>query len=61
MNKLGELMKAAREERYYELARTEFDSLELKLTVDKEKDLETFKDEIKQMLREEIISRYYYQ
>lgn len=43
------------------LAEEEFASLEEKLSHDNLKDLETFEKEIRQILTEEIVNRYYYQ
>ena len=54
------LVKSAKREKYYDLAEDEFSSLEKKLSHNNLKDLETFKDEIRQLLTEEIASRYYY-
>lgn len=59
--KLEELIKTARLEKYYDLAREQFDALSNRLAHDKNKDLQNFKDEIKDLLTEEIASRYYYQ
>ena len=50
-----------KQEKYLNLTQNEIDALKEKLTHDKTKDLETFKDEIKELLSEEIISRFYYQ
>jgi len=55
------LVRTARREKYYEIARDEFTRLEEKLAHNNLKDLETFGDEIRQILDEEIINRYYYQ
>jgi len=60
-DKLTELIGIARSEKYYEGAEKEFEALKKKLTHDKEKDLQTFKDEIKALIMEEIAGRYYYQ
>jgi carboxyl-terminal processing protease len=57
----ADLVKSAKKEKYYDLAEDDFSSLEEKLSHDNLKDLETFKEEIRQILAEEIISRYYYQ
>ena len=38
----------------------EFETLKEKLAHDKNKDLQTFNDEIKELIAEEIIGRYYY-
>ena len=58
---LDELVKIARKEKYYTLSENEFEALREKLAHDKEKDLIVFKDEIKELLAEEILNRYYYQ
>lgn len=55
------LLKTAKREKYYEIASEEFTSLEEKLSHNNLKDLETFGNEISQILSEEIINRYYYQ
>jgi carboxyl-terminal processing protease len=55
------LIKAAKREKYYELAVEEFSELEEKLAHNNLKDLETFQDEIRQVLNEEIVGRYHYQ
>ena len=55
------LIKAAKREKYYEIASEEFTELEEKLAHDNLKDLETFQDEIRQIIEEEIVTRYYYQ
>ncbi len=60
-NKLAELTGIARSERYYQGAEEEFEALKKKLAHDKEKDLQTFKEEIKSLIMEEIAGRYYYQ
>lgn len=58
---LKKLIETARQEKYYDLARTEFANLETKLTHDNNKDLMHFRDEIASLLKQEIVSRYYYQ
>jgi carboxyl-terminal processing protease len=58
---LRKLISMAKREKYFELAEEEFSALEDKLAHNNEKDLNTFKDEIIQLLREEIVVRYYYQ
>ena len=55
------LMLTAKREKYYELAEEEFSSLEEMLVHNNLKDLETFKKEIRQILQEEIVNRYYFQ
>lgn len=57
---LNKLIKTAKKEKYYKLAKDQLKALRKKISHDKNKDLRTFKDEIKQLIKEEIISRYYY-
>lgn len=59
--KFKELVETAKKERYFDPASAEFQALEAKIGHDKEKDLITFKDEIKELLEEEIAMRYYFQ
>ncbi|HKJ42054.1 MAG TPA: S41 family peptidase, partial [Sunxiuqinia sp.] len=56
-----DLEKIAKEEKYYQLAKPQFDALKAKIGHELDKDLEAFKDEIKDMLTDEIVTRYYYQ
>jgi len=56
----SDLVTNAKREKYYELAEEEFASLKEKLSHDNLKDLETFNKEIRQILTEEIVNRYYY-
>jgi carboxyl-terminal processing protease len=56
-----QLLKSAKREKYYELAEAEFASLEEKLSHDNLMDLETFQEEIRQILTEEIVNHYYFQ
>ncbi|MBN2481851.1 MAG: peptidase S41, partial [Bacteroidales bacterium] len=60
-SRLQELIEIAKQEKYYDIAVSEFTALQEKLAHDKEKDLQNFKDEIKNLLEEEIVSRYYFQ
>lgn len=60
-DELEELIKSARKEKYYGLAEAEFEALKAKLEPNLDKDLKQFDEEIKSMLEDEIISRYYYQ
>lgn len=59
--KLKELVETAKREKYYALSESTFEKLENQLSHDKYKDLETFEEEIMQLLKEEIVGRYYYQ
>jgi carboxyl-terminal processing protease len=58
---LNDLINTAREEKYYNLAKDEFESLEQSLEPQLHKDMEVFSDEVKSLLKNEIVSRYYYQ
>jgi len=58
---LSDLINTAREEKYYNLAKDEFESLKQSLEPQLNKDLEVFSDEVKSLLKNEIVSRYYYQ
>jgi len=58
---LKKLKEVATKEKYFQLADEEYKSLEDKLVLDKSGDLMKFKDEIKEILENEIISRYYFQ
>ncbi len=60
-DKLNELIESAKSEGYYNIAKNEIEALHEKLGADKNKDLKTFNKEIKDLLMDEIISRYYYQ
>jgi len=57
---LDDLVKTAKREKYYELANDAFSTLEQKLSHNNLKDLETFQVEIRQLLAEEIVNRYYF-
>jgi carboxyl-terminal processing protease len=58
---LEALIETAKKEKYYSLAREEFDNLKQKISHDIEKDLKIFRSEVQQLLYEEIASRYYFQ
>jgi len=58
---IDELIKAAKEEKYYDHAENEFASLKAKLEPHLDKDMEVFNKEIKSLLLNEIVTRYYYQ
>ena len=59
--KLNELIQKSKEEKYFELAENEINILKQKFAHDKNKDLQLFKDEISEILAQEIIIKYYYQ
>ena len=58
---LEELKKAAEKEKYYSAIEDQLKELKIKVGHKKEEDLIKFKDQIKFMLEEEIVSRYYLQ
>ncbi len=57
---LDSLKKMAVKEKYYDDAKDEFEALKNKLSHDKKQDLIKNKIQVKQMLENEIASRYYY-
>ena len=58
---MDDLKKSSEEEKNYDAAKAEYDALKSKLIHSKKEDLKKYKDEIKELLEEEIASRYYYQ
>lgn len=58
---LEEYKTAAEKEKYFTSVKDDFEALKAKMAHDKKADLLRFKDEIKELLGEEIITRYYYQ
>ncbi len=58
---LDDLIEHAKKDKYYSLAQSEFDALKAKLAPDFDKDSKAFSEEIKDLLQDEIVSRYYYQ
>jgi carboxyl-terminal processing protease len=59
--KLNELEKTADSEGYIDIIAPDLAALKDKLKGDKDKDLQTFRQEISDLLKDEIVSRYYYQ
>ncbi len=59
--KLNDLIQKSKEEKYFDLAENEINILKQKFAHDKNKDLQLFKDEISEILAQEIIIKYYYQ
>lgn len=57
---LEDFEKVTQEEKYYDGIKPDFEKLKASVMHDKNKDLIKFKDEIRSLLEEEIISRYYY-
>ncbi len=58
---MEDLKKSAEEEKKYDAAKAEFEALNAKIAHNKNDDLNSNKDEIKNLLEEEIASRYYFQ
>ena len=59
---LADLKEVAKFEGYFdENTQKQFEALEASLNHDLDRDLETFRDEIRQLLSIEIVKRYYYQ
>ena len=58
---LKKVMATAEKEGFYEDSKAEFDALMTKVTPSKARDLEKFAPEIKDLIENEIVSRYYYQ
>ena len=59
--KLEDLKKKAKDEGYYESISAQLESLETQLKADKENDLTKNRADIEDLLRLEIVGRYYYQ
>ena len=58
---LKNLIDVAKKEHYYENTQNEFRALENGLTLNLDRDLETFGDDIRELIKDEIVSRYYFQ
>ncbi|HSI78199.1 MAG TPA: S41 family peptidase [Lunatimonas sp.] len=58
---IEDLVTFAEKEKYYDDIKEDLESLKKSVSHSKEQDLVTFKDEIKEALKDEIVSRYYYQ
>ncbi len=58
---LQSLIDITKKEKYFDLVSDEFKILQEKLKRDKNKDLNTFKEEVEELISEELVSRYYYQ
>jgi carboxyl-terminal processing protease len=56
-----ELKEVATKDKYYDDAKPEFEALKNKIKHNKTSDIQKNKDEIELLLKEEIVSRYYYQ
>lgn len=58
---LGKLKEAAEREKYYTSFEAEYNALKEKMLRDKKADLQKARNEISELLADEIVSRYYYQ
>ncbi|WP_200975752.1 S41 family peptidase [Echinicola sp. 20G] len=58
---IEDLENYAKEEKYFEDIQSEIDSLKKSVSHNKEQDLVTFRDEIKEAIKDEVVSRYYYE
>jgi carboxyl-terminal processing protease len=58
---LDDLIEHAKKDKYYGLAEKEFEALKTKLAPNFDKDAAEFSEEVKELLQDEIVSRYYYQ
>lgn len=58
---LKKMKTTAEKEGYYQDIATEYEQMLLKVTPSKERDLDKFEKEIRELLEDEIISRYFYQ
>ena len=58
---LVDLGKKVKEEKHYDDVKAELESIRKKVTVNKANDLQRFKPEIKELLEQEIVSRYYFE
>lgn len=58
---LDKLIQAAKREKYYDQAQAAVEDLKAQLAHNLDKDLQLFKPEIRSMLADEIIGRYYFQ
>lgn len=57
----NDLMDIARKEKYYSVNKGLFDSLQTRITHNLDQDLTTFRNEITELMEEEIIGRYFYE
>ncbi len=58
---LKKLIKTAKKEKYYDMAQDEFNKLQDRVAHELDKDLNEFSVEIKEMLKDEIVTRFHYQ
>ncbi|MCB2378928.1 S41 family peptidase [Hymenobacter sp. BT635] len=58
---LTEVAKKAKEEKHYDDVKAELEAIRKKVSTNKSNDLTRFKPEIRELLEQEIVSRYYFQ
>jgi carboxyl-terminal processing protease len=58
---LAEWQKVAEREKYFDAAKSEFEQLKQKIEHDKKADIDKSKDQLSELLLDEIASRYYFQ
>lgn len=58
---IDDLVKKAKDEKHYDDIKNDVETLKKKIAVNKANDLIRFKPEIKELLEQEIVSRYYFQ
>ncbi|MBD2714301.1 S41 family peptidase [Microvirga sp. STR05] len=58
---LTDLTKKVKDEKHYDDVKTELEAMRRKVSTNKSNDLTRFKPEIKDLLEQEIVSRYYFQ
>ena len=58
---LVKLKASAEKEDYFNAIKSDYNDMEAKITHDKEGDLTTYRNEISEILKSEIVSRYYFQ
>ncbi|WP_372774836.1 S41 family peptidase [Mangrovibacterium sp.] len=58
---LDQLEEVAKAEQYYEMAQSQFEALRAQVSHELDRDLNQFQVEIKEMMTDEIVSRYFYQ
>lgn len=61
MQLFEEMRRIAKEEKYFEDASQEFESLYARVKPDTGRDIQKFNEQIRELLESEIVSRYYYQ
>ena len=61
MNDLDKLVEDARKERYYDHAKDAIDALRVELNPDRAEEFKRFRPEIEQVLKSELVGRYYFQ